>query len=84
MTLSISDNQHKFLFYYAECHILFTIMLNVTMLNVIMLNVIMLNVIMLNVIMLNVVMLSVVAPLNCLIQTPNTKPKIIRLFGNKP
>jgi hypothetical protein len=55
MTLSIT-----MLSYYAECHILFTIMLNVIVLRVIMLSVIMLNVIMLNVVMLNVVMLSVV------------------------
>ncbi len=46
---------------YAECRILFTIMLNVIMLSVIMLSVIMLSVIMLSVAMLNV---SVVAPLN--------------------
>jgi hypothetical protein len=47
---------------YAECHILFIIMLIVFMLSVIMLCVIMLCVIMLCVIMLCVIMLSVVAP----------------------
>jgi hypothetical protein len=46
--------------YYAECHILFTIMLNVVMQNAVMLSVVMLNVAMLSVVMLNVVMLSVV------------------------
>jgi hypothetical protein len=44
-----------------QCHILFTIILNVVMLNVIMLSVNMLSVVMLNVAILNVVMLSVVA-----------------------
>ncbi len=50
MTLSLT-----MVFYYAECLILFTIMLKVVMLNVIMVNVIMLNVVMLNVFMLSVV-----------------------------
>ncbi len=58
MSLSISDIQHNNNMpcadgRYAECHILFTIMLSV----------IMLNVVILSVIMLNVVMLCVVAPL---------------------
>ncbi len=42
---------------YAECRILFTIILNVNTLSVVMLNVIMLSVV-----ILNVIMLSVVAP----------------------
>jgi hypothetical protein len=65
MTVSIT-----MLCQYAECRILFFIVLNAIMLNVIMLNVIMvsvnmlsvvtLNVIMMNVIMLNVIMLNVI------------------------
>ncbi len=50
----------KRLCHFAECCILFTIMLNVIMLSVVMLTVIMLSVIMLSVIMLSVIMLSVV------------------------
>jgi hypothetical protein len=50
-------------FHYAECRILFTIMLNVVMLSVVMLSVVMLSVIMLSVIILSVVMLSVGAPI---------------------
>ncbi len=50
------------IFHYAECCVLFIVLLNVVMPNVIMLNVVMLNVVMLNVIKLNVVMLSVFAP----------------------
>jgi hypothetical protein len=46
--------------YYAECRILFTIILHDIMLSVVMLNVIMLSVVMLSVVMLSVVMLSVV------------------------
>ncbi len=57
MPLSVATICH-----YAECCVLFIVMLNVIMPNVIMLNVVMLNVVMLNVIMLNVVMLSVFAP----------------------
>jgi hypothetical protein len=52
MTLSITDTQHSNALHYADCHILFIVMLSVFMLNIIMLNVV----------MLNVVMLSVVAP----------------------
>ncbi len=55
MTLSITT-----LCYYAECCVLFIIMLSVVMLNIVMMNVVMMNVVMLNVIMLNVVMLNVV------------------------
>jgi hypothetical protein len=67
MSLRISDTQHDNNMpcsdgRYAECHVLFTIMLSVIMLNVVMLSVIMLNIVILSVIMLNVVMLCVVAP----------------------
>jgi hypothetical protein len=94
MTLSIINTQHNndltcAEFRYAECHILFTIMLSVIildfiMLSVIMLNVIMLSVIMLNVIILSVVMLSVVAPLkrytNFICQFHNTNSeKLLKL-----
>jgi hypothetical protein len=58
MTLSINDTQHNNALYYAECRILFIVMLIV-----IMLNFVILSVIMLSVIMLNVVTLSVVGPL---------------------
>ena len=44
--------------YYAECRILYTIMLNVILLSVVMLNVIVLIAIMLNIIVLSVVMLN--------------------------
>jgi hypothetical protein len=45
MTLSMSDTQHNnpihcAHYYYAECHVLFTIMLSVIMLNVVMLSVV--------------------------------------------
>ncbi len=56
-TLSI-----KMLCHYAECRVLFTIMLNVIMLSAVMLSVVMLIVVMLSVVMLNAFMLSVVAP----------------------
>ena len=46
--------------YYAECRILYTIMLNVILLSIIMLNVVLLSVIMLNVVLLNVIMLNVI------------------------
>jgi hypothetical protein len=46
---------------YAECHILFIVMLSVVMLTVVMLNVFMPNVIILSAIKLNVIMLSVMA-----------------------
>ncbi len=46
--------------HYAECRILFTIMLSLIILFVIMLNVVMLKVIVLKVVMLNVVMLKVI------------------------
>jgi hypothetical protein len=49
---------------YAECRILFTIMLNVSMLSVVILNVVMLNVV-----MPSIVMLSVVAPWKGLART---------------
>jgi hypothetical protein len=67
VTLGISDTQHNNALPcaerpYAECRILFTIMLSVIMLYVVMLSVIMLNIVMLRIIMLNIVMLSVVAP----------------------
>jgi hypothetical protein len=67
MTLSLSDIQRKNALpdaecRYANCRILFTIMLSVIMLNAIMLSVVMLNAIMLSEVMLNVVMLSVVVP----------------------
>jgi hypothetical protein len=43
MKLSISDTQHKMLCNYADCRILFFVLLNVIMLSVTMLNVIMLS-----------------------------------------
>jgi hypothetical protein len=49
MTLSITMLCH-----YAECRVLFIIMLSVIMLSVVMLSVIMLSVVMLNVVMLSV------------------------------
>jgi hypothetical protein len=52
MILSINNSQNNYALHYAECLILFIVMLIV----------IMLNVFMLSVLMLNVVMLSVVAP----------------------
>ncbi len=51
-------------YHYAECRILFTVMLNVVMLNVVMLNVVMLSVIILNVVMLIAILVNVVAPLD--------------------
>ncbi len=60
MTLSITA-----LYQYAECPILFIVMLNVILTNVVMLSVIVLNVGMLCVIVLNVVMLNVAVPLKC-------------------
>jgi len=65
--LSLSDIQLKNALpdaqcHYANCHILFTIMLSVIMLNAIMLSIVILNAIMLSVVMLNVIMLSVVVP----------------------
>ncbi len=45
-------------FHYAECPILFDIVLNVVMPSVIMLNVVMLSVVMLSVVMLNVIILN--------------------------
>ncbi len=42
----MNDAQHNMFYIYAECHVLFTIMLNVIMLRVVMLNVIILSVIM--------------------------------------
>jgi hypothetical protein len=57
MTISILTLCH-----YAECRVLFIIMLNASMLKVVMLNVFMLSVAMLSVVMLSIVMLSVVAP----------------------
>jgi hypothetical protein len=67
VTLSINDTQHKqqlsitMLCLYAECCVLFNVMLNV-----IALSVVMLNVIMLSVVMLSVIMLSVTVPLQIL------------------
>jgi hypothetical protein len=68
----------KMLCHYAECRVLFIVMLNVIMLTVVILIVIMLNVIMLSVIilivillsvvMLNVILLSVVASLMLILQ----------------
>ncbi len=52
VTLSVS-NSITTLCYYAECHVLFIIMLNVLMVSVIMLNVVMVSVIMVNVVMLS-------------------------------
>ncbi len=60
VTLSISDTVRNIALHYAECCILFIVMLSVIMLSVIMLSVIMLSVIMLSVIMLSVIMLSVI------------------------
>ncbi len=59
MTLSINDTQNNNLCYYgewqyAECRVLFIVMLSAIMLSVIMLSVIMLSVIMQSVIMLSV------------------------------
>ena len=58
MTLSISDTQHKWhhtqhnsVLYYAECRVLFIILLSVIMLSVVMLSVVMLSVVMLSVVM---------------------------------
>ncbi len=71
ITLSMRDSRDErqnltTLHHYAECRVLFVVMLSVAMLNVVMLSVIMraamLNVFMLSVVMLNVIMLSVVAP----------------------
>jgi hypothetical protein len=45
---------------YAECCVLFIVMMSVIMLKVIMLSVVMLNVIMVSVVMLNVILVSVV------------------------
>jgi hypothetical protein len=47
------------LFYYVECHILFTFMLNVVMVSVVILSVVMLSVVILNLVMLSVVKLNV-------------------------
>jgi len=58
----------KMLCHYAECRVLFIVMLNVIMLTVVILIVIMLNVIMLSVVMLNVILLSVVASLMLILQ----------------
>jgi hypothetical protein len=63
VTVSIHDKSITMLCHYAECRILFIIMLNIIMLSVIMLSVIMLSVIMLSVMMLSVIMPSIVAPL---------------------
>jgi hypothetical protein len=57
VTLSINDTQHKrhritMLCHYADCHVLFNVMLNIVMLCVVKLSIV----------MLSVVMLSVVAP----------------------
>ncbi len=60
MTLSITILCYYAESCYAECHILFTIMLYVIMLIVIMLSVVMMRVIMLSVVMLRVVMLCVI------------------------
>jgi hypothetical protein len=49
VTLIISDAQHKMLCHYAECRILFIVIIRMS-------------VIMLNVVMLNAVLLSVVTP----------------------
>jgi hypothetical protein len=64
MTLNINDSQHNNPLHYAECRVLFIVMLSVVVLNLIMLSVIVLNLIMLSVVMLNVVILSVVALLS--------------------
>jgi hypothetical protein len=66
ITLSIRDSRHErqsltTLYHFAECRVLFVVMLSVGMLNAAMLNVIMLRIIM-RAAMLNVIMLSVVAP----------------------
>jgi hypothetical protein len=48
--------------HYAECHVLFIVMMNVVMLIVVMLSVVKLSVITLSVVMLNGIILSVMAP----------------------
>ncbi len=53
MTFCINDTQHNNALHYAECRILFAVMLSI----------IILDVVMLSVVVLDVVMLSVVAPL---------------------
>ncbi len=65
MTFSRSGTQHKrhsisTLYHYAECLILFIIMLNGIMLSVVMLSVVGLNKVILSVVMLSEVMLSVI------------------------
>ncbi len=67
MTLSITAQVNYAGYHYAECRILFIVLLSIILMNAIMLNAIMLNVNMLSVIMLNVVIaerlkLIVVAP----------------------
>jgi hypothetical protein len=70
MILSINGTQYKLHsawqhcieYHYAECRVLFIVLLNVVMLSVIMLNVILLSFIALSVIMLNAVMLRVMVP----------------------
>ncbi len=59
MTVSITMLSHNSECHYAECRILFNIMLNVVMLSVILLNIDMLSVFMLNIDMLSVVMLNI-------------------------
>ena len=54
----LSINQ---LCHYAECNVLFIVMLNTIMLSVVVLNAFMLSLVMLNVVMPSVVMLSLVA-----------------------
>jgi hypothetical protein len=68
MALSITTLFHYAEGCYAECRILFAVMLSAIMLNVVRLSFIMLNVVMLNFIMLSAIMLhvnvmSVVAPI---------------------
>jgi hypothetical protein len=62
MTLKITPSITT-LCHYAECSVLFIVLLNVTILSVVKLNVIMLCVVTLNVIVMSVIMLNVVAPL---------------------
>jgi hypothetical protein len=51
-------------YHYAECRILFIVMLNVVMLSAVMLNVVMVSAVMLNVVRLSVIMLCIMVPIN--------------------
>ncbi len=52
MTLNVNDSQHNNALHYAECRVIFIVMLSVIVLNLIMLSVVMLNVVILSVVAL--------------------------------